>query len=75
MEEDDEGEESEEEEGMSEEERKARQYRKRKAAPWFQAQTEKKIEKVKKSSPANKGLSPNNFNKICFPQRQIKKPL
>merc|ERR550519_732221 len=32
-------------EAMSEEERKARQYRKRKAAPWFQAQTEKKIEK------------------------------
>ena len=47
VEEEEEGEESEEEEGMSEEERKARQYRKRKAAPWFQTQTEKKIEKVK----------------------------
>ena len=46
VEEDEEGEESEEDEAMSEEERKARQYRKRKAAPWFQAQTEKKIEKV-----------------------------
>jgi len=45
VEEDEEGEESEEDEAMSEEERKARQYRKRKAAPWFQAQTEKKIEK------------------------------
>ena len=46
VEDDEEGEESEEDEGMSEEERKARQYRKRKAAPWFQAQAEKKIEKV-----------------------------
>ena len=46
VEDDEEGEESEEDEAMSQEERKARQYRKRKAAPWFQAQTEKKIEKV-----------------------------
>jgi len=42
---DEEGDESEEDETMSAEERKARQYRKRKAAPWFQAQAEKKIEK------------------------------
>ena len=54
VEDDEEGEESEEDEGMSEEERKARQYRKRKAAPWFQAQTEKKIEKVNTHSCPDK---------------------
>jgi len=43
--EDDEEEESEEEENMTAEEVKARQYRKRKAAPWFQPQQDKKIEK------------------------------
>lgn len=37
--------ESEEDENMTAEEMKARQYRKRKAAPWFQSQAEKKIEK------------------------------
>ena len=45
--EEEEGEESEEDESMTEEERKARQYRKRKVAPWFQAQAERKIEKVR----------------------------
>ena len=45
--EEEEGEESEEDESMTEEERKARQYRKRKVAPWFQAQTERKIVKVR----------------------------
>lgn len=46
--EDDEEEESEEEENMTAEEVKARQYRKRKAAPWFQPQQDKKIEKVRR---------------------------
>ena len=46
--EEDEEEESEEEENMTAEEVKARQYRKRKAAPWFQPQQEKKIEKVRR---------------------------